>query len=274
MALKRLTTAEMVQISEPWTAQDGPSRKTLQSIPELAGVLPRLDAAHKEVLAARKPEDDPRTAAITREATEIDTRHDATIRGVDLVLQGIALLVGNNTPRAQAMDAARRVLTPDGLSIVSSTYRNEAGAAEQLKTRLRSETDVKALLASIAVFEKKTLTSFVNERIQLAAKLGELEDERARLLATRPEITAAANLNARNAWIRAVHALLANAELAQISEATHTALFGALHQAEKKADRRAKAAPAAPTLGPADPDESQIANPPESIASEASQTTA
>ncbi|OJY15338.1 MAG: hypothetical protein BGO98_23200 [Myxococcales bacterium 68-20] len=95
-----------------------------------------------------------------------------------------------------------------------------------------------------------TLTAFVNERIQLGAKLGQLEDERAKLLAAPGESDGPANVEARNAWIRAGNALVANAELSQEQRAV---IFSALRQAEARADRRGKAAPAEPTPGPADP---------------------
>jgi hypothetical protein len=251
MALKRLTTAEMVQISGPWTTNGSPVRKVIQSIPELAGVLPKLDAAHKQLHAARPAEEDPRVGEIVLEAAEVDARHDAVVRGVDLVLEGLAFLAGDS-PRSREIEAARGVLTPDGVKVIATSYRNEAGAAALLESRLGSEAGVKALLASIVVDKKKTLTTFVNERIELAEKLGALEDERAKLL-TAPTASGAANVSARNGWIRAVNALLANAELAELPPEQSADLFGALRQAEAKADRRGKAAPAEPTPGPADP---------------------
>ncbi len=252
MALKRLTTAEMVQISGPWTTNGSPARKTIQAVPETAGVLPRIDVAHKQLHAVRPREDDPRVGAIVAEAAEIDARHDALVRGTDRMLEGAALLAGDS-PRAREIEATRAVLTPDGLALVSTSYRNEAGAAALLKSRLGSEAGVKAVLASIVVDKKKTLTSFVNERIELAQKLGELEDERAQLLSAPAESDGGALVDARNAWIRAVNALVANAELAELTPEQHAVIFGALDQAEAKADRRGRAAPAEPTPGPADP---------------------
>ena len=252
MALKRLTTAEMVQISSPWTTNGSTARRAMQSVPELAGVLPRVDAAHKQLHAVRPVQNDPRAAEITAEAAEIDARHDAVVRGVDRVLEGAALLAGDS-PRAREIEAARSVLTPDGLTIVSTSYRNEAGAAALLKSRLGSEPAVKALLASVVVDKKKTLATFVNERIQLAEKLGELEDERAQLASAPGELDGVAHVDARNAWIRAVNALIANAELAELPPEQHALIFGALRQAEARAVRRGKAAPVEPTPGPADP---------------------
>lgn len=252
MALKRLTTAEMVQISDPWTTNGTAARKAIQSVPELAGLLSRVDAAHAALHAARPAPDDPRLAQLSAEAAELDARHDALVRGVDLVLEGVALLAGQGE-RASELEAARAVLTPEGLSIVSTTYRNEAGAAALLKSRLPKEAGTKAALASIAVDKKKTLASFVNERIEVAHALGALEDERATLLEAPAETNAGATVAARNAWIRAVNALVANAELAELPAEQNTLLFSALRQVEAKANRRGKAPPDAPVVGPADP---------------------
>jgi len=254
MALKRLTSAEMVNVSTPWTTNGTPVRRTMQSIAVLAGLLPNVDTVHKQLLGARPVESDPRLAEITTEAAEVDARHDALVRGTDQVLSGAALLAGDGA-RAREIEAARSVLTPEGLGLVSTSYRNEAGAATVLKARLAKEPGVKAVLASIVVDKKAPLTSFVNERIQVADKLGKLEDERAQLLSTRVVLDSTANVDARNAWIRTVNALLANAELADLTEDEYNTIFGALRQVEAKADRRGRAAPAEPTPGPADPSE-------------------
>lgn len=252
MALKRLTTAEMVQVSGPWTTNGSAARKIILSVPELAGLMPRVDAAHKALHAVRPVSEDPRLASIVAEAAEVDGRHDAVVRGVGLVLEGAALLAGEGE-RAREIEGVRAVLMPDGLGIVSTSYRNEAGAAALLKSRLPHEATAKAVLASISVDKKKTLTAFVNERIALGEELGRLEDERAALLATPAETDGGANVAARNAWIRAVNALVANAELAELPDDQTALVFGALRQAEAKATRRGKSAPAEPIPGPADP---------------------
>jgi len=252
MALKRLSTAEMVQISGPWVTNGTPARKGLQALPECVGILPRVEEAHKQLHGARPGQGDARAAAISAEAAEIDARHDAVVRGVDLVLDGIALLLGEGG-RAREIDAARSILTPEGVSIISTSYRNEAGAAALLASRLGRAPDVTKLLASIVVDKKTTLASFVNERIALGERLGELEDERAQLRLAATESSAVANVNARNAWIRAVNALIANAELAGIPPEQDAMLFGALREAKTKANRRGKAPAVEPTPGAADP---------------------
>ena len=76
--------------------------------------------------------------------------------------------------------------------------------------------------------------------ISLARQLGELEDEKARLL-DKPDMSAAmAIVTARNLWIRTVNAFLANADLAGLTEGQDKLIFGPLRRAEKTADTRAR----------------------------------
>lgn len=74
-----------------------------------------------------------------------------------------------------------------------------------------------------------------------ASRLGELEDERAAIESAAAGPSDGARLvTARNQWIRAVNALVANADLAERDEAKSRLIFGSLRLAEKKADRRGK----------------------------------
>jgi hypothetical protein len=254
VALKRFTTEEMVQISGPWCTKSSPAQKAILAAPDLAGLLPRVQAAHQGLHAAQPTAQNPRLAAIAVEAKAVDDRHDDLVRGTDLVLEGLALLAGAGA-QSDALTSLRSVLAPEGLSIMNASYRTEAGAAALLKTRLAGDAASKRLLKDTPA-QKKSLLDYTNERFTVAAELGALEDERASLLSAEPAGPGAATVEARNLWIRTVNAFVANADLAALDKDSDTLIFGALRQAEKKADRRGKA-PAAPvdpvTPPPADP---------------------
>ncbi|HVY47840.1 MAG TPA: hypothetical protein VHB21_18255 [Minicystis sp.] len=237
MALTRLGTDEMIQISAAWTAKESPARKALLAVPELAAVLPRLEAAHAALAAGVPSAANPRLAAIAAEEAAIDERHDAIVRGTDLVLEGLGLLAGPG-PRADALKAARDTLTPTGMGVIATSYRAEAGAAQLLAMRLERLPAVKATLETVLVDRGKSLLDATRERIQKAAALGKLEDERA-ALGAKPASAAADGAALRSHWVRAVNALVANAELAELPAAAHALVFGALREAEKKADERA-----------------------------------
>jgi hypothetical protein len=110
-----------------------------------------------------------------------------------------------------------------------------------LKTRLAKSPDVTAALATIAVFDR-TLSDYVGEWIACAERLGDLENERASLVKAPGAGDGARLFNARNRWIRAVNALVANAALAELDPATDTLILGALRLAEAIADRRVPSA--------------------------------
>jgi hypothetical protein len=83
----------------------------------------------------------------------------------------------------------------------------------------------------------------VKEWIENARRLGELEDEKARLEAAPADSSGLARLNARNAWVRVANALVANAEMAELDDKTMAVIFGPLWAAEATADRRGTSKP-------------------------------
>jgi hypothetical protein len=204
---------------------------------EVAGLVPRIDKAHDDLVSAQPEADDPRMPALMREAGVTDLRHDSVVRGIDMVLNGLMLLVGEG-PKAEALQQLHDVVLPDGLQAIQRTYRAEAGAAELLQKRLAKNPSAKKHLKEIAV-EKKNLGQYVQEWIKCAEHLGDLEDERASLMKDAGPGDGTKLVNARNRWIRAVNALVANAELAELDPETDRLVFNALRLAEKMADRRA-----------------------------------
>jgi hypothetical protein len=255
MALKRLSSEEMIHASSTWIDTKSKAHKAILASPELTHFLPRLSATHAALATAAQPgTDDPRQSAISAEEDTIDARHDDIIRGTYMLLTGAGYLLGMSGAGAP-MVTLRDALIPDGLSSVQKTYRAEAGQAAQLSDRLTP--DKKAEVEAILVGpkgHKKTLAGFVEEWIGLGKQLGALEDEKGRLQATAAAdpgtAGGAALLKARNQWVRVVNALVANGELAELDSDTDALIFGPLRAAEKLADRRAaKPAQAEPAAG-------------------------
>lgn len=236
MALKRLRTGEMVQLSTPWVTEGSPARQAILATPEIAALLPRIEAAHKALHDAQPVTDDSRLARIQEKATSLDLRHDEIVRGGYWFLMALAWLSGDGETGAQLV-RLRDTLFPEGLDAVQKPYREEAGAAEMLKSRLAADPGAKKALKEIPAL-KKNLGAYIDELIAVGKKIGENEDERAQLLAVTGPSDAGKLLTARNQWIRAVNALVANAELAGIDEAADRAIFGALRLADKNAERR------------------------------------
>lgn len=255
MALKRLKTEEMVQVSGPWVTEGNAARNAILAVDEMKAVLARVEAAHKALHETQPGPGNPRIAKLQEEAAKVDVEHDTLMRGSHMFLTALALLSGNSAV-ADSFLKLRDFLLPDGLEGTQSTFRAEAGAAELLKTRIAGDAGVKKQLKDIPVL-KQSLWHIVEGWIGRAKKLGELEDERAQIAAPEGPGDATRVLAARNQWIRAVNALIANAELAELDAATTRQIFGALRLAEKAADRRVKV-----TSTDAEPEEPPVAQDP------------
>lgn len=230
MALKNLTNEEMVQVSAGWAAGT-PARAKLEGTPLLASLLPTLDEAHRNLVAASNARDNPRLREIAAEAAQLDAVHDTLLRGLYDLLTSLSLLAEGE----QELLKLRDHLFPEGLAMGQRTYRGQAGAAEVIRQRLTPA--VQSQLQGIPV-----LQTHLGERVEAwlgaAEKLGALEDERAQLQSV-PPTPRGVLLDARWSWIRAVNALGAMAALANLNPSDDTIVFSALRQAEANGDARA-----------------------------------
>jgi hypothetical protein len=253
MSRKRLTTAEMIHLSGEWLDPQSPAHKAIVASGDLAPTIPRLQSAHQDLVTAAQPTAlNPRLFQIIKEQTDADDRHDDVIRGIHGVLTATASLLGPT--EGAPLLALRDHLIPDGLSSVQKSYGAEAGQAAQLSVRLTPE--IRPQIDEILVGSKTAphvLGQFIDEWIELGQKLGALENEKARLNPSDAASSAGAGLvAARNKWIRTVNLFLAVAEAIELDYDTERVVFGPLHAAESKADRRGRAtASAGDTAEPA-----------------------
>ena len=257
MALKALSTEEMVQISSAWVSVDDPSRKLVEGRPRLAPFLPDLEKAHRALVAVIPDADNPRLAQIAELSAAEDAVHDRLARGLYGFLSEASLL----DDAGHELLALRDLLFPEGLSaVIHASFRGQAGYAARLRERLTP--DARALLARCASRNgaQRNLADHVDAWLAAADRLGKLQDEAARLQVSATPSQAAQIATARNAWIRLVNAFAAVAELEALDEVSARLLFGPLRAAEASAERRSARRkptdePAAPTntSGPATP---------------------
>jgi hypothetical protein len=238
MALKRLTAQEMVQLSKPWITPGDPGRIAIEKIPLLSALLPRIEAAHTAIFSVQVQTEDPKAKVLSEQEAELDAEHDVLVRGVYGALTTLAELSAQRDELLRLRD----LILPEGLEHARKTYRGEAGHAALVSARLDDAT--RARLKSI-VLHDKTLLELVDAWLADAQKLGELEEERARLAA--PAASSAAQINAaRIGWVRVTNALIANAELSDVDADVERTLFSALRAAERTADGRKRSRPEPP----------------------------
>jgi hypothetical protein len=235
MALKSLSTEEMVQISSAWVSPQDPARGRLQARPRLTSLLPDLEQAHRAIVAVIPEATNPRLAQIAELSAAEDAVHDRVVRGLFGYLSDAALL----DERGPELLALRDLLFPDGISaVIHATYRGQAGYAARLRERLTPET--KALLAQLTIRTgaSHTLGDHVETWLAAAEKIGKLQDEAARVAVAASPSQAAQIVTARNNWIRVVNAFLSIAELDALDEESERLIFGPLRDAEATAERR------------------------------------
>jgi hypothetical protein len=235
MAYKGMTTAEMITVSEPWTTAGTPARGVLEHFPEVAPLLPRLEAAHRALLVTQ-PQVSKTLATLAEQAAALDQRHDGLGRALEALTTGFAL-AAPTVAEANALHALHDLLLPAGLSVVQRSYREEAGQVKLLAERLTPAAELE--LKALPLPGGKTVLDLVREWIQVGTRLGEVEDQRAQEQQAGAKGSSPADIVlARNRWIRAVNAIVNVVALAEVPDDQRETVFAALWDAEKAADRR------------------------------------
>ncbi len=231
MAFKSLTAEEMEPVSAAWINPQDPAHLEILKVPELKGLLPQAELAHQGLHAAVPPGDS-KAKEISDLAAEVDSVHDTLARGIHGYLTEVALLVEDGEPLLKLRDE----LMPEGLgAVVRNTYRGQAGFAALLRSRLTGST--RGSLREMPLPGGKTLADSVDAWLDAGDRLGQLEEEKARLAASVPTV-AGRVFEARNRWIRVANAMVANAELVDLTEEQERVIFGPLLDAEAKAEAR------------------------------------
>lgn len=234
MALRRLTTDEMVSSTTTWVTPGHPDRLALESAPATAALVPEmiesLDAlgrTHFNNSVSLQ------LGKLSRTQKKIDINHDDVLRGIWHYLSAAAYLASNESQRENLL-RIRNLLLPEGLVATQKSYRQEAGQASLAAARLTAQD--KRLLARIPTMSG-TLLDAVNRWFELAASLGQLDRERTTLSESQTPAAGDA-LAARNRWIRVVQAIRAVLALSGDSSPEIALILARLAAVELHADRR------------------------------------
>lgn len=239
MAAKNLYEDEMILVTGDWVDPTSDAHTIILKVPLLAALYPGVTAAHTTLKQALQPNELPRILAIIELEGKLDVRHDTIIRGAWNALTYMAELVGG--AEGESLLALRDFLWPDGLASQQKSYAAEAGQADLLTDRFVKEPAMRKAADTTLIglgSTAKPLGSYVDEYLQLAKQLGELETERGQILAAPSDNSA--RYQAVLGWIRVVNAMTANGELAQLDPQTEATVFGPFRNLEKKADERAR----------------------------------
>lgn len=218
--LKHLSINEMGSLIRPWVSNTK-RKAAFLSIPEIAGLHPKVVLLYGELVAARPAESgaSPELRSVIEEASSVDVVHDALVRAVHAgVTADRAYALAERPPateRVRRADGALTKLFPDGLSIVNASLLAESGNAARVAALLEREPELAAFLEAIPVQKHGTLLAVAQRWIAAGKQLAKLEDQREELeaeVATTPMTSEAINrLRAR--WIRVVSHVISLLEL-------------------------------------------------------------
>lgn len=260
MAFKDLDLNEMVSLFSPLVNEKATKAHFL-SIPEIAGLHPKVTAAYEAVVSVRRAEDveDPELSEISALAKVKDNRHDHLARCSSLALEARReRALGEEPPdheTAAACGVALAALLPEGTGITNASYLAEAGNAERIERLLAApeSSGTKALLKSIPVKKGETALDTVTLWIQSGAELGKLEAKKAARLAALESQAAPPQRviqGARGQWIRVASLLVQAGDVsdapADVKAAVLQPLVRAAERAGQRTGRRNAARPEAP----------------------------
>lgn len=250
--LKHLMIEEMVALVSPWV-ENAQRKRLFLSIPEIAGLHPKVVASHEAVLAVRPSKSGPSTtmSALNDELGRVDERHDHLARAVCWGIDAHrAHCLGADPPdreRAAACDQVQPKLFPSGLNIIKASPTAEAGNTARVARLLDEEPSIGELLKGIPAPGKTTLLHTTQRWIKTGKELEAIEHRRDELAArekTTP-VTKATIAAARSQWFRVVSAVLSNLELSDAPAEAVETIRGPVLKASERAGKRYGGAPAA-----------------------------
>ncbi len=233
MAVKNLTLNEMVQITATMLHPEGSPRARLEANPMLTALVPALETAHHAVLGVMPRPEDPRLQELSAQAAAADAVHDALVGSIHGLLTATADLLDDGATYLKLRDQ----LLPEGIAGAARlTYEGQAGYAKRLRAHLTEAQ--RTQLSSLAV-GNRNLLELVTQWMDAGERIGELDQERQRIASEAQAPTASTVSQARYRWIRVVNAVRDVADIAELTDADRTTIFGALAELEGAADLRA-----------------------------------
>jgi hypothetical protein len=247
MAKTRLTTEKMTSLSNVLLTE---LRDKLEKIPQVAAMLPDIEAVHKDLVIARDspPPINEQLRDLIQQMFALDLTHDRNFRaGYWLVKSQQSIAAALNRELDEAiLDALEKTLYPHSLSGTLLKYEEQEGAALLLEKSLDDnlKTRLKTITTTIEGGEVFSLLSFVEQHIDSAKTLGIAERQKKKLQEQEIQSTAPSAVDerkARQGWIEVMSGLESNLSLAlrrkTATQPDADEILRGLREAEAKADQ-------------------------------------
>ncbi len=242
IALRYLEPSEMLQLSASWL---GPARATVESIAELAPLLPRLTEVHRGLDEAVKQGGTPgeRLEKLSQQARDVDDQHDHAVRALYYtILASMEHLLSQAEPDIDAvtrLEVLRDMVLPEGLATTQQSYEVEAAVAVRAAEAVASDREAQRVLQKLHLGPKVTGVDLLSAWHDLGQKLGTIELQRA--AASRDQEQGAPTptpARARNSWLSLVATMLSVLEQSHSSPAARKAFLTPIEAACAVAAKR------------------------------------
>lgn len=252
MALKRLTNHEMFALVAEWL---GTLRAIFAGVGSIAHLLPNLEAIY-ETFLERGTTPDEALRTLRRNASALDIRHDAVLRGGYEVTGALAAYANLREPGSgAALLSLRDQLWPDGLAHNTRSYFEEGSHATATGAWLARSPEARAIAEAVTLPDGKTLLELVETWIAVGEELLAVERESQDRAAAKGVESGTRFVNARNQFIRVVDAMRANLALdTVVSPETRAKLLTRVDRVEQNADRKRKDKAPDPAANPREPE--------------------
>lgn len=253
MGLVYFTNAEMVETTARWVGEE---RNTFLAVPEIAGLMPKVEAVHAGLLEVVKGVSEPATVAVSHDV--LDHRQDHYMRALYSLHQAYReyLLAQDVVDAAelQRVKDSQKALLPHGMTGARVGYMEEAGNAKLAKEAFDRTPAAKLVIGKLRLTASITGQQVMEGWMEAAAALGKaVQDKNATVRDTDPE-RGPKILAARNAWISVVRAVLAVLDHATGSAKDVAAIRGPVEKLEETVTARVTSKiKAAQPSGPAAP---------------------
>ncbi|TXD34077.1 hypothetical protein FRC98_19670 [Lujinxingia vulgaris] len=237
MSLTYLNSPSMIAVFED-LLNSPEKRKIFESDPMVAPFVGPMEAANRDLIFLTRQEGEcaRELKEIGDELKECSERHNALCRALDAGFTFATYLC--QTPREQRpIETARAVVLPDGLSVINSAYRDQAGHALRVEDRL--DTALRDTLGRV-LFDGEDLNALVDEYVTIGHRMNVLTARRAELQGETDttRISARDLRQARYQWIKVTTSLINVVELSGLSENDKRRLLANLNQAQAQAQLR------------------------------------
>ncbi len=237
LVLKYLSNSTMTSLGKE-LLDPGRFRPLLEARPTSKAILPKLEAALQEIERSTDTHAAHESSLLDIELREhrADAIHDRKARGTFLLLSGLAEVDDDEHAREELLHL-REALFPSDLGFTQLSYREEARNADRVRATLTRNPTLSALLHEVSLPGGQTLWKIVNDWLEAGRLLGALEEQRSQIERGHSSSGDAARdsgLQARNAWMRAVRALLATLDLDDFSEQEREQLVRPLRDASEQ----------------------------------------